>query len=206
MLRLFFIVLCLATVVRAQELAAWQNADGATRASALSLARRAFDAYTVHREVLATPRDLPPLLRTRAAVFVSAMRRVAGKGWVPRCCMGSLLPTENNAAEEIIAAACAAAGRDRRFAPLRRDELREVVLIVSLVGAPRAISEAQARRLDPRRDGLAAHWQGRAGVVLCGETTQTTRMMDWARQRAGAPPGAAVTWSRLAVVRWAEGS
>src|SRR5580700_8029089 len=98
-------------VVNAQELAVdgWLHADEKTRMEVLTLARKAFDAYVAHRNILDPPANLPDLLKQRSGVFVSAMRNGA-----PRCCMGSLYPTEPNAALEIIASAVAAAGRDHR--------------------------------------------------------------------------------------------
>ena len=102
----------------------------------LVLARRAFDAYAQRREVIDPPHPLPALLRRPAAVFVSAMRPDGS----PRCCMGSLYPTQPDAAEEIIASAVAAAGHDRRFPPLRPAELSCLTLIVSFVSRPRPIT------------------------------------------------------------------
>ncbi len=77
-------------------------ADPATQTQILALARRAFDAYALRREVIDPPLILPDLLRERFAVFVSAQRSGA-----PRCCMGTLYPTQPDAAEEIIASAVA---------------------------------------------------------------------------------------------------
>ena len=82
--------------------------DPAAQQAVLVLARRAFDAYAQRREVIDPPHPLPALLRRPAAVFVSAMRPDGS----PRCCMGSLYPTQPDAAEEIIA------GTDYRYVQL----------------------------------------------------------------------------------------
>jgi AMMECR1 domain-containing protein len=180
--------------------AAWRSADGETRAFALQLARRSFDTYVSTREVVPVPAKLPPLLQRRAAVFVSAMVHGA-----PRCCMGTLRPTEPSAAAEIISAACAAAGRDRRFPPILKSERRRLVLIVSIVGSPRAIAPGRLGDLDPARDGLAVTFAGRVGVTLSGEAHDVETMAKWARVRAGARERQPVEYSRLDVVRLIEG-
>ena len=51
--------------------------------AALALGRQAMEYYCRHREPLPLPATLPPLLRQRGAVFISAMDT---KG-APRCCM-----------------------------------------------------------------------------------------------------------------------
>lgn len=179
----------------------WRNADAQTQAFILSLARRAFDAYALRREVIDPDRSgLPPLLKQRAGVFVSAMRNGA-----PRCCMGTIYPTESNAAKEIIANAVAAAGRDRRFPPVKADELKHLILIVSIVGKPRPITADELSSLDPTRDGLMVKSGDKYGVVLSGETNDVERMVKWGRIRAGVSETATVELFRLDVVRFVEG-
>lgn len=175
-------------------------ADPAARQAALTLARRAFDAYALRHEILEPPRRLPAVFRQPAAVFVSAMQ----PGGSPRCCMGSLYPTQPNAAEEIIAAAVAAAGHDRRFAPLRPAELSHLVLIVSIVDRPCPITASEAARLDPVTEGLAVQNGGRWGVVLSGETARRENLPLWGRIRAGAGPSTPVQYFRVHDVRMKE--
>jgi AMMECR1 domain-containing protein len=173
--------------------------DPAAQRAILTLARRAFDAYATERRVIEPPSPLPAFLRQRRGVFISTMR-----GGAPRTCMGTLYPTQPNLAQEIIENAAASAGRDRRFSPVRPQELPQLTLIVSLVGPPRPISEAEARTLDPARDGLAVRCGDRYGVVLSGETPHREKMLAWGRIRAGAEPGAAVHWFRIDDTRFME--
>jgi len=173
----------------------WRTADAATQSAALGLAREAFDAYVERHVVIACPADLPPLLRERAGVFVSSM----DERGAPRCCMGTLYPTQSDIAHEIIASAVAAAGHDRRFAPVTSALAHRIRLIVSIVAAPVPIASPEG--LDPVADGLAAEAGGRFGVVLSGETRKRDRMIAWARIRAG---GGAVRWFRIDDVRMIE--
>lgn len=196
---LWMLALC---AVNAQEVGVeeWRQADAETRATALTLARQAFDAYTLHRETIEPPAKLPTLLTRRTGVFVSAMRNGA-----PRCCMGSLYPTEPNTAREIIASAIAAAGRDHRFPPIRPQELKSLTLIVSIVGTPHALDARALSTIDPKRDGLAVKYGDRYGVTLSGETDDADRMVQWARIRAGAGPKSQIQLFRLEDVRFLEG-
>lgn len=181
------------------SLDAWRNLDRQTVQHILTLARGAFDGYILRHEAPPLPSTLLPLLRQRVGVFVSAMRHGA-----PRCCMGTLYPTEPDAAHEILTAAIAAAGHDRRFPPIRPDERKGLILIVSIVGRPRPISPDALSTLDPTREGLAVKKGGRFGVVLSGETDRVDRMLAWGRIRAGAHPGDAVALFRIDVVRFVE--
>src|SRR5579871_160890 len=189
------------SAANAQEVGveAWRQADSDTRTAALTLARQAFDAYALHRETIEPPAKLPALLTRRTGVFVSAMRNGA-----PRCCMGSLYPTEPNTAREIIASAIAAAGRDHRFPPIRPRELKTLTLIVSMVGTPHALDARALSTIDPKRDGLAVKYGDRYGVTLSGETDDVGRMVQWARIRAGAGPKSQIQLFRLEDVRFLE--
>jgi uncharacterized protein len=195
------VMLCTAMPVGAgdAEMDAWRDADAETVHAVLALGRRAFEAYALRREVIDAPKQTPALLNRRAAVFVSAMRNGA-----PRCCMGTLYAAEPDAAHEIIASAAAAAGRDRRFPPVKPSELKGLTLIVSIVDAPRPITESDISSLDPTRDGLVARFGDRFGVVLSCETTRTDRMLAWARIRSGAPASRHVDYYRIKDVRFVE--
>jgi AMMECR1 domain-containing protein len=179
------------------DVVAAMAADRTAAQAALSLARQAFDTYVLHRERLAVPMGLPELLQERSGAFVSAV-----KGDAPRCCMGSLYPTQATLAEEIIAAAVAAAGLDARQAPVQPGELAGLQLIVSIVGPPESL--ADPGHFDPVRDGIAARGPHRTGVVLPGETRRRVLAVRWARVRAGAGPNETVEYFRLQAFRIAE--
>ncbi len=179
----------------------WKHLDAQTQGNILHLARQAFDAYIARRNTITPPNKLPDLLQQRTGVFVSAMRNGA-----PRCCMGTLYPTQPNAALEIIENAVAAAGRDRRFAPITAREAKTLTLIVSIVDKPVPISESEAANLDPTRDGLVVKSGDRYGVTLSGETSITARMLQWGRIRAGCRANTPVELFRIQDVRFVEPS
>jgi AMMECR1 domain-containing protein len=177
----------------------WQLSDPPAQRCILALARRAFDTYATRRRVIDPPSPLPAFLRRRSGVFISTMRWGA-----PRTCMGTLYPTQPNLAEEIMENAAAAAGRDLRFRPVKINELPKLNLIVSIVGTPHAISEAEARTLDPAQDGLVVKYGDRYGVVLSGETPHRENMLSWGRIRAGARPHSPIELFRIHDLRFME--
>ncbi len=181
--------------------ARWRSLEARQQGDILVLARRAFDTYVREHRIIAPPTPLPTPLEQRCGVFVSSMRNGA-----PRCCMGTLYPVQPNAALEIIDNAVAAAGRDRRFPPIKAGEVAGLTLIVSFVGKPVPITSAETEGLDPTRDGLVVKAGDRCGVVLSGETSTVERMLTWGRIRACARPNAAVELFRLPVVRFVEKS
>jgi len=178
---------------------AWRHADPATVDFTLKLARRAFDSWVLHHQVIDVPSDTPSLLKLRSGVFISTSRQGA-----PRTCMGTLYPLHGTIAQEIIANAVVSAGRDHRFPPVKPAELKHLRLIVSIVGRPQQIDAGRLSSIDPVRDGLAVRFGHHFGVVLNGETRDVQTMEKWGRIRAGAKADDAVDFYRLDVVRFIE--
>jgi AMMECR1 domain-containing protein len=178
---------------------AWRHANPATVDFTLGLARRAFDSWVLHRQVISIPADIPPLLKLRGGVFISTSRQGA-----PRTCMGTLYPQQGNLAAEIIENAVISAGRDHRFPPVKPEELKPLRLIVSIVGRPQQIDAGQLSSIDPLRDGLAVRFGHNFGVVLNGETRDVRTMKKWGCIRAGANADDVVDLYRLDVVRFIE--
>jgi AMMECR1 domain-containing protein len=119
--------------------------------------------------------------------------------------MGTLYPCQANLAQEIIQNAVASAGRDRRFAPVKPEELSHLNLIVSIIlGTPTPISASQASSLDPVEDGLAVLNGDRYGIVLSGETTDAANMVKWGCIRAGAKSTSPVRYFDIHDVRFME--
>lgn len=195
------ILLLLPASVWGADLVAAFRADPAQGQAALRLARQALDYACRAHEPLPLPADtLPPLLRQRSAVFVSTMDPRTG---APRCCMGTLLPREATLAQEIVAAAYAAAVCDKRFAPLKPADLPRLRVIVSIIGESRPIADPAT--LDPVLDGLAVRGPRDTGVVLPGETADPVKMLAWGRIRAGITDDSpAQQYLRVSAIRFME--
>lgn len=138
----------------------------------------------------------------RRAVFVT----IHGVRGDLRGCVGSLTPHCHCAAEEVWHLARDAAFRDGRFRPLRRDELVEIRLEVSV------LDELEPARttdeLDPVRYGVVVDaGDGRRGVLLPGvEGIDTVaRQLEIARRKAGIGADEPVRMWRFTARRYAEG-
>jgi len=167
--------------------------------AAVTLARRALEYSCRTREPLPLPKELPPLLRRRGAVFVSSMLIATG---APRCCMGTLTPQTPTLAEEIINNAYLAAVADKRFPPLQSKELKRIRVIVSIVGDSVPLTDPTT--LDPLRDGLAVRGPRETGVVLPGEAKKNETMLAWGRIRAKLSENDPAECFRLEAVRFME--
>src|SRR5207244_8387318 len=116
----------------------------------LHLATYAIDAYVRDFRVIAPPDGLferHPTLRGRAGVFVSLKKRGELRG-----CTGTIEPSHENLAVEIIENAISAATKDPRFRPVEEEELPELVVSVDILST--AERAAGPEDLDVQRYGL----------------------------------------------------
>lgn len=193
-----FLLMSLMGAASGQVVARFEAGGAGAGEFALRLAREALDTYCLTRERVAVPAELPALLRQRGGVFVSTM----DKNGAPRCCMGTLQGQGANLAADVVAAACLAAAHDRRFPPLKPQELPGLRVIVSFLDPPQATLNPWL--LDPVTEGLAVRSARRTGVVLPGETGLISRFVNWALIRADAQPAEKVDYLRLRAIRYIE--
>ena len=163
----------------------------------VALAWRSVENWVLNRKVMDVPEGLPEALaQGRAGAFVSIHKQGRLRG-----CIGTIAPTRNSLAEEIIHNAVSACSRDPRFAPVRADELKWLEINVDVLGAPEDIaSEAE---LDVKRYGVIVSRGSRRGLLLPDlEGVDTVRQqVDIARQKAGIGPTERVDLQRFEVVR-----
>ena len=161
------------------------------------LAWDAVEQYVRHRRVLPVPDGLPAALTgTRAGAFVSIHKQGRLRG-----CIGTIAPTRDTLAEEIIRNAISASSRDPRFEPIRPDELALLELSVDVLGAPEDIaSEAE---LDVKRYGVIVTRGARRGLLLpdLDGVDTVEQQVAIARQKAGIGPEEKVSLQRFEVVR-----
>lgn len=125
------------------------------------LARLALETYVRTSHPLdMLPDGLPAELTEQAAgAFVSL--HVGGQ---LRGCIGTISPTANTLAEEIVQNAVSAGTRDPRFPPVREAELDTLEYSVDVLGAPEPVDNPQ--QLDPRRYGVIVSCGQRRGLLL----------------------------------------
>lgn len=162
------------------------------------LARRTIEAYVSAGEILKAPANLLP---ERAACFVSIKTDEGGL----RGCIGTIEPTQDSLAEEVIANAISAATRDPRFPPISAEELSHLRYSVDVLYEP---EPATFDDLNPKIYGVIVEDAGgaRRGLLLPDiEGVKTAdQQVEIAARKAGIRPGTPLKLSRFRVERFSE--
>jgi MEMO1 family protein len=165
-----------------------------------AFARRVIETFVTTGEVIPPPEGSPGLLTARAACFVS-IKTLAGD---LRGCIGTIEPTKDTLAEEIILNAVSAATRDPRFPPVRPDELPELKYSVDVLSPPEPTT---INLLDPNVYGVIVEDEsGRRGLLLphLEGIDTAARQFEIASRKAGIKPGAKVQLLRFRADRYQE--
>lgn len=127
----------------------------------VKLARRSLETYVkTGQRLTSLPEDLPAEMTTQqAGAFVSLHKNGQLRG-----CIGTIAPTCENLAWEIVQNAISACSRDPRFSPVRPNELDELEYSVDVLGAPEPVDSPAA--LDPKTYGVIVSCGGRRGLLL----------------------------------------
>ena len=163
----------------------------------VKLARDSLESYILKRQVLDVPDNLPPeLTDRRAGAFVSIHEHGQLRG-----CIGTIAPTRDSLAEEIIRNAISASTRDPRFRPIQKEELPFLEISVDVLGEAEDIaSEAE---LDVKRYGVIVSKGMRRGLLLpdLEGVDSVEQQVSIAKQKAGIAPSEKVSLQRFEVVR-----
>jgi AmmeMemoRadiSam system protein A len=128
--------------------------------SFVRLARASVEAWVLRREHIAIPADLPEeMLSQRAGTFVSLHKNGRLRG-----CIGTIMATRNNIAEEIAENAVSACSRDPRFTPVGPEELKMLEISVDVLGDLEPIDGPQ--QLDVKRYGVIVSSGPKRGLLL----------------------------------------
>lgn len=164
----------------------------------MRLARLSLETYVRTGHPLAhLPPDLPPELTAQAAgAFVSLHMDGRLRG-----CIGTIVPTRENVAWEIVQNAVSACSRDPRFPSVRPDELDKLEYSVDVLGQPEPVdSPAQ---LDPKQYGVIVSSGTRRGLLLpdLDGVDTVEQQLDIARQKGGIDSKSPYQIERFRVVR-----
>jgi AmmeMemoRadiSam system protein A len=166
-----------------------------------ALARKAVETFVLTDSPIESPENPSGLLKERAACFVS-IKTLDGD---LRGCIGTIEPTRDTLAEELIANAINAATRDPRFMPISASELPHLRYSVDILSAS---EPATFEELDPAVYGVIVEDESglRRGLLLPDiEGVDTTeKQVGIASRKAGIPPGTTVKLSRFRVQRFRE--
>jgi AmmeMemoRadiSam system protein A len=161
------------------------------------LARRSLENYVKTGDRIPLPEGLPGEMYTeRAGAFVSIHKNGALRG-----CIGTILPTKDCLAKEIIENAISASTADPRFSPVREDELKWLEINVDVLTKPEPIGSKE--ELDVRRYGVIVSCGARRGLLLPDLPGVDTvdQQIDIARKKGGIAPGEKIQLQRFEVVR-----
>lgn len=126
----------------------------------VKLARHTLESYIINHKIIKKTNELNnELLNNRAGVFVSL--KLDGK---LRGCIGTIEPTTECIADEIIQNAISAGTEDPRFYPVTEEELQRIVYSVDVLGKTEPI--ASIDELDTDRYGVIVRKGIRSGLLL----------------------------------------
>ncbi|GAW90869.1 AmmeMemoRadiSam system protein A [Calderihabitans maritimus] len=160
------------------------------------LARESLENYIRHGRIIEPPTDLSEEMRERAGVFVSIKKHGMLRG-----CIGTIVPTRENVAEEVIHNAIKAGVEDPRFSPVTLEELPELVYSVDVLKPPEPVSGME--ELDPQRYGVIVRSGSKSGLLLPNlEGIDTVEeQVEIAKRKAGIFPGEKFEMERFEVIR-----
>lgn len=162
------------------------------------IAKLAVETFVREGKRARLPDWLPAeLLQRRAGVFVSLHIRGSLRG-----CIGTIGPTTNSIAEEIVQNGISACSRDPRFDPVRPEELPMLEYSVDVLGEPEKIDSPS--ELDPSRYGVIVESGFKRGLLLpdLDGVDTVEKQIDIARRKAGIGRSEPVTLYRFEVVRY----
>ncbi|HEX9058565.1 MAG TPA: AmmeMemoRadiSam system protein A [Clostridia bacterium] len=163
----------------------------------VALARKSLESYILNGRMIEIPDGLSQeMLERRAGTFVSL--KINGQ---LRGCIGTIAPTTDSIACEIVRNAVSAGTEDPRFDPVEKDELGEIVYSVDVLDAPEPIESME--QLDVLRYGVIVESGGRRGLLLPNlEGIRTPKeQVSEALRKAGIRKGEKYSMERFEVVR-----
>ena len=166
-----------------------------------ALARQVVETLVTKGEIIDTPETISDLLSQRAGCFVS-IKTLAGE---LRGCIGTIEPSKDTLAEEIILNAISAATRDPRFASVRKDELPGLRYSIDVLSQPEPV---KLEDLNPEIYGVIVEDKTglRRGLLLPNlkgiETAD--QQVEIASRKAGIRPGEEIKLWRFRANRYSE--
>ena len=124
------------------------------------LAKKTIDTYIKEKRIIEIPNNInQELLENKAGVFVSIHKYNQLRG-----CIGTIMPTKENIAEEIIRNAISASTNDYRFTPIEENELDYLEINVDVLTEPIEIESID--ELDCKKYGVIVSSGYKRGVLL----------------------------------------
>lgn len=126
----------------------------------VKLARQSIENYILKKEIISVPPNIQKeMLDNKAGVFVSIHKHDTLRG-----CIGTIAPTKENIAEEIISNAISAAIHDSRFLPITEEELNWLEINVDVLNKPEPIKSKE--ELNVKKYGVIVTSGFKQGLLL----------------------------------------
>lgn len=160
------------------------------------LAREAVETFVRDGRII-EPTDLSEEMLEQAGAFVSIKKSGELRG-----CIGTLEPTQDNLALEVVRNAIDSATRDPRFLEVTPDELADLSYSVDVLSPAEPV--AGPDELDPKRYGIIVRLGPRRGLLLPDlEGVSTVEaQISIAKDKAGIPPEESPELFRFTVRRY----
>lgn len=171
---------------------------GSIESEPVALARATIEAFVSRGEVHEPTPLTDPALPARAGAFVSLHTPGGLRG-----CIGTIGPTQDSLAAEIVHNAIQAASQDPRFPPVRSDELASLEITVDVLEEPEPVSSLE--ELDPKVYGVITTCGWKRGLLLPDlEGVDTCEdQVAIAMSKAGIAASEPISLERFKVVRYA---
>lgn len=163
----------------------------------IRLARNTLESFVINKKRIKKPEFLSSQLTNNSAgVFVSL--KLDGN---LRGCIGTIMPTRDSIADEIIQNAISAGTEDPRFMPVTEEELSRIVYSVDVLGSAEKIQSIE--ELDPKKYGVIVTKGHKRGLLLPNLEGVTTKeeQVSIALKKAGINPNESYQLERFEVVR-----
>lgn len=165
--------------------------------SYVSLARKSLEYYIKEEKVIDIPENIDKeILEDEKAVFVTIY-----KDGMLRGCIGTIEPTKENLALEIINNAVSAGVKDPRFDIIEEEELVDLIYSVDILSKPEEISSTD--ELDVERYGVIVRKEGKSGLLLpnLDGVDSIEEQLSIALSKAGIKPNEEYELQRFEVIR-----
>ncbi|HEX5602371.1 MAG TPA: AmmeMemoRadiSam system protein A [Pyrinomonadaceae bacterium] len=177
------------------------GAEATEEISLPALAREAVETFVRTGQILSPPASTGEFLSSRSPCFVS-LKTLNGE---LRGCIGTIEPSRDTLAHEIIANAISAANNDPRFEPVRPEELSNLRYSVDVLFPP---EETVMEDLDPSVFGVIVEDESgtRRGLLLpdIPGIDNAEQQVEIAARKAGIGRGEPVRLYRFKVERYRE--
>jgi len=163
----------------------------------VKLARLSLETFVKTHKPAELPQNLPEeMMNRRAGAFVSLHKDGNLRG-----CIGTIAPTTDSIAEEILQNAISACSRDPRFSPVTVDEIDDIEYSVDILGEAERIFSLDD--LDVKKYGVIVENNGRRGLLLPDlEGVDTVQeQIAIAKKKAGIPANESIMLWRFEVIR-----